>query len=288
MTPALQRLTASGPDEHSDGAAAAGTQTTGTGTSLSTPRSFISFPVGKLSRRCGMPRNETYQHDRHFLTRDHMLSDPALPQSEATELSSFFVLKCQYLAFFQSTDVRPGTGLVTPTVAASVRPPFGREQAAEAIHEKPMTLGDYIMGSRRFSASSTSTISPTPSPAPGAVRKASDWKCASPAPVGSPGAPSSQLCITFKLFKDGAFSDVGQVDAGNPPAVAAAAQSLMDDKKLPFSLTLNPLRPDECFAEALASGLRTIIVLPQNEVEVSPKLKTAIKQLHDEALHRTR
>lgn len=277
-TPEIQRLVSKSDGEPADGRETDACEVQAACQSTSNHDSEVmALVVGgqsccrRLQRRCGRPRRESHQLDRKLLTRANLDADVASLNLQGRELTSFFVLRCQYVAFFGSRASGD-----SPTRQQSGANAACKDHTEDAV-QAPLSLEKSIQELRRCSDASEYTSVTV-------VEESSDAGChatdhSMPVENVQEVSQPTRLQILFKEFSDGRFHDVAEVDASDPAAVMSAAKELKREDRALLSVDLDFVRPDECFDTALSSGANAIIVVPNNNVRMSEDLKQAARQL---------
>jgi hypothetical protein len=246
-----------------------------------------------LKRRCGCPRNETYQQDREFLTKETLHFDFSTLAISGPDIASFFVLRCQYLAFFVDSGMPLSS---SPDRGA----PPGESGIVSSGHHlaKPFQLGESIMGSRRYSDDSNASVASrtkeqdvssmtsqvvTESPGSPTAARVVTESLGSPTTALNMVTPEvlvNPVVIQFKKFEGGTFHTVKEVNIEDPVAVEATAKAFMRDSKMKlYSVGLHPIHPDECLEVAVLSGVNSVILLPEDNLEISIELRRAACRL---------
>ncbi|ODA75776.1 hypothetical protein RJ55_08694 [Drechmeria coniospora] len=232
----------------------------------------------QLKRRCGRPRYKTYCPDRTFLIKEFLDYDYDGLGIQGTDITTFFVLRSQYLAFFNMRNLHCQR-------FQSKSPDINHQYLTTQMDTLPPAVGESIMRSRRYSEYSDVTVvsfsreNAIEAGDGGSMRADS----ATASEKKNPQMQQRTIQVVFKTFKEGIFITVTRVNAGDPLAIAATARALVrDDAMKLFSVTLQPISEENCFDTALESGLNTIIVLPANNFEISVALRRAAGQLRRE------
>ena len=145
----------------------------------------VKHTAERLSRRCGRPKKDSYQLDRGLLTRGNLQADLASLDVRGPELTSFFVLRCQYNAFFGSEHEASRQGSPLPNAAEerlseptrTCSPPVERltleqsiqnfrKQSVESVRAglSPITESSSVTSSRESIALGRAQASPSPEP----------------------------------------------------------------------------------------------------------------------------
>lgn len=92
---------------------------------------------------------------------------------------------------------------------------------------------------------------------------------------------SNYVEILFRTFEDGCLKTVHR-QTSNPAeslAVEDKAREFMLQGLRPFSTHVKPLLPRDVFKSALSSGINTVLLLPDDNVDINENLRQAILQL---------
>lgn len=228
---------------------------------------------GRLHKRCGRPRNGSYQLDRTLLTRANLCADLTSRMVRGPELTSFFVLQCQYTAFFGSVASSQPSPYPAPIEETALGAP------ADAVVPGPLSVEQCIRDLRRFSDSSEYTSVTVGEPSD------DSWSQPHPAERSAAAEEPREVLeqtrpeIIFKEILKDDIREVKRVGADQPDAVTSVALKLKGEGKSFVSFDLQPLQSDECYEAALTSGANTVIVLPYKKANVSEDLRTVVGRL---------
>ncbi|KAH6703055.1 hypothetical protein BKA61DRAFT_660971 [Leptodontidium sp. MPI-SDFR-AT-0119] len=86
--------------------------------------------------------------------------------------------------------------------------------------------------------------------------------------------PSSMVRIEFKIYERDVWRTDRSllVDSSDPSEVERVAKNYMRKHIRPFDSSLNPLVPRTCFQAAIADGSNTILLVPENSIQVNNQL----------------
>lgn len=210
--------------------------------------------TSRLTLRCGRPREQTYQRDRILLTKRYLQSELPLETIQAPELSSLFILRCQYLAFFYQ-----GKGLIS----------YHSSSTSGRTSEHTQTI---IKETESFPLISTSQINTTQNDSVSSYTSgiiSDEYET----------EPSDKVSIRFMEWKCGELTKRWEVDAADVIDVQEKARQLLREGMKLFSEALYPIEAHDCFSSALSSRKRIIVCFPQDDIDISSNVHQAVKLL---------
>lgn len=224
--------------------------------------------TGSPRRRNGIPHNCTYEGDKELL----FLHNLHRHVSEEN-FTSFFVLKSVYLAFFGSGIGDSRSFEFTPSVLEEISKP------AQDQHAETLSAADK---QKQPSCEEPAVQAPPSCEEPSAQiqtiydkRKRDSAEQVKRNKIRRTVIPST---ITFQIWKDSQLEVIQNVEV-TESCVREAAEKYMLNGLRPFSTEPKPLLAAEVFEFAISSGLYTVVLLPESDLNIDTPLLEAMAGL---------
>jgi hypothetical protein len=264
----------------------------------STP-ALVSHDPKAPGHRCGFPDNRAHNRDRAFLFIENMQQEP---EARGRAVTSFFVRRSVYLAIFegsaaQSTASRreppsmgrdqvtedrgpqehgraagipaqnmPETGELQDASSRKAGERGGLEQEQQKTTEEQVRWQELqrLSESQRQKARRLSKLE----------RERSGRAEGDSEPVRR-----ANRSIKFMVRENGTWKTAHIASRSRPSEVEAAAMAFMDSRFRPYSVNMTPLLPSECFGAAMSSGAGMILLVPENDINITEELRESVSRL---------
>jgi hypothetical protein len=221
--------------------------------------------------RCGRPREEAFRLCQSRLTWTNLQANMGNLHVQGRGLTTFFTLRCQFLAFFGSS----GGSVTSPLPpVASIRCPEPFSLRHIPLLRKSFSSSARFSGSEYSSSEHSARDAHAVPPADSSFESVSvpespetGGETVSGETGGGGGVRGSRfLFVKFDPDPDKrSFGEEIWIDADGESIEAVAAEFILQ-KWVLFSTTASPLLPEDCREMALTGSLNTVILVPRERV----------------------
>lgn len=263
---------------------------------------------GETRHRCGCPGRDDNQINKKYLFHDKILQ----PHSPAEGVTSLFVRKCVFLAFFGGDFVQRS---IEPASVQRRQKEHGPKEQQQNLARLATSCDFTETTGRHQTLLSAPSHRRTSYSSPGSsmsvrsselalvrsisacvteelddnqlaseqtlIRRESSREITSRTPPNSPlrlGEP----WITFISREHNEWRFVSQFPKGDSSGIEQAAETFMANGLRPFTIIksrMQPIFPHECYDAALSSPAQNIILIPENKAHITSELISSAEGL---------
>ncbi|KAL7904031.1 hypothetical protein GGI35DRAFT_490871 [Trichoderma velutinum] len=226
-----------------------------------------------LRQRCGRPKHEVYQRDRHFLTKDLIHFNYGSLGVQSGDLTSLLVLRSQCLLFFSYPKEELAQVVVSETSVADTNGTLEQSHPSDLTGLEDIRDGVSEIPSPWQVETSESIFSHNnrEEKVPLGDRQVSLSK-----PISShqPARKFPFAKVQFITYEDGQFKNYAQFNVNDIAGIVEIAEGLLNQMVL-YDHTIKQITPEDLSDPK--QDIDTIIVLPRENLKVDDELRDAAK-----------